>query len=759
MLGLMWGPIAALGLYFGGLAAAPDVHAFFVGDGNALGLFSCIVHNFWIFLAGYLPCMLRSKFNFGSDNNAPALKVYTLKKFIAVLFVTFAVTSMFRALTAPAAELALLADSLELKRLNATSLYMLCCFANDFFWSIFIDLVWFFFLVSQKYNFYKMTANPVAPSEPKDDPITDEEHKALIMSMRCYFLFPAAAAYLDLYQIYGMNQLSTWLRFMVECVSMTDVYLVLMLYLLLNYRRSIMMEIVFLVAFTVFLSAVVLGWGSSMAMSNLVKEHTDDSLRAMSVICRERLDRTFFCVRQAVNGMSRQAINTVESCERLKNDAAYRTEYLNAMRQRFDDIAHGTDGSITYYLHMAPEFGGTKSGFFMAREKPRWEGALPPFVTREVTDLAFYSPDDSQHVGWYYTPLMTGCATWIEPYIDPTTNSYVISYVAPMYVEGQFVGVIGMEIDFNFVIQELRRMSIYDYGHVYIMNRNNIVLYHKDLPQGAMFEPNPEFQEIEIYLSNGMWLGIAIPLSRVHEERNRIIMHLVAAILVVAMLISIGSISLASTAIRPLAGMTEAAKRIASGDLNVKISYESGNELGLLVQSIRDMAAKLEIYVYRDKLTGLRNAAAYMAKRAELEERMKSESDLKYGVVIFDANFLKKINDKYGHGAGNELIRRAGFVIARVFANSPVYRVGGDEFAAVLEGSDYENREALLRLFDVKAAEEHFEEAGDVIRISVARGLGVYESGMDFADVTKKADDAMYEHKAAIKARFGEEVR
>ena len=334
-----------------------------------------------------------------------------------------------------------------------------------------------------------------------------------------------------------------------------------------------------------------------------------------------------------------------------------------------------------------------------------------------------------------------------------------MSYVAPLFLDGQFIGVVGMDIDFNFIIQELRRMSIYDYGYVYIMNRNNVILYHRDLPQGSIFQPNPDFQEIEVYLTNGMWLGIAMPLNRVYDARNDTLMDLIAAIVIVAMLISLGSISLASKAIKPLSGMTEAARRIASGDLNVKISYESGNELGILVRSIREMATKLEFYVYRDKLTGLRNAAAYMSKSTELDDRSKKNPDLKYGVVIFDANFLKKVNDNYGHEAGNELLRRAGKVINEVFANSLTYRTGGDEYAAILEGQDYENREKLLRLFDEKVAAEQLTFAGDTLTLSVARGLGVHEQGMEFSAVSKRADAAMYNHKAAIKAKFGEEVR
>ena len=759
ILGLMWGPTAAAGVYIGGLLAVPELHAIFSAESSISSFLPYFGRGFWVFLAGYLPCFFWRRWHVASEKNTISLSVHTLKKFLMAMLVTFSLTSVFRALTASPTELEALYGWLGSGKSNVVQIYVLACFLNDFFVTIFFDLGWFFFLVSKNYDFYNISRDLDKSSLAQGNQLTGEDYKSLMVALRCYLIFPVSVAYLDLYQIYGMERLDTWLRFIAECLAMMDVYLILMLYLMLRYRRSIMMEVVFLVAMTVFLSASVLGWGSSLAMGKLVQSHVDDSLHAMSVICRERLDRTFFCVRQAVNGMERQAINILESSDRLRDDAAYREEYLSNMEKRFDDIARGTDGAITYYLHLAPEFGGTKSGFFMAREDVRWEGALSRFIKREVTDLALFSPDDKQHVGWYYIPLRSKCATWIEPYIDPTTNSYVISYVAPLYSEGKFFGVIGIEIDFNFIIQELRRMSIYDYGYVYIMNRNNVVLYHKDRFQGSIFQPNPEFKEIELYLANGMWLGIAMPLSRVHDERNRILMHLVAAILIVAMLVSLGSIALASRAIHPLAGMTEAAKRIASGDLNVKISYESGNELGLLVRSIREMAAKLEVYVYRDKLTGLRNAAAYISKGAELNAQRNITPDLTYGVVIFDANFLKKVNDKYGHGAGNDLLRHASKVICKVFDHSPVYRIGGDEFAAILERQDYENRKELLNLFDEKVAEEHFEAAGDILTVSVARGLGVYEPGMDFAAVAKRADVAMYNHKSALKAKFGEDVR
>ena len=751
ILGIMWGGAAALGISITGCILLLYSHNF--DSLEFTEYFHLAAYTIYLFLATYLPYFLWYKWQ--SKNPGPLLTKKTLWKLIAILFVTFAVTSIFRGLTAPQSELNAVTELFGFEKDNAVLVYAAVCFINDFLISISCDLVAFFVLALADYKFH--TAKDFSISE--EEKLNPNEKKAFYILAMCYLIFPAMIAYCDLYQIYGMDRLETWMNFIVECLTFMDAYIILIIFMLLKYRRSVMLEIVFLVALTVFLSAAVLGLGSSFAMFHMVKSHADDSLHAMSVICRERLDRTFFCIRQAVNGMERHAINSIESYQRFVEDAEYRKNYLSNIEMDFDAIAMDTDGCLAYYLRIAPEIDGNRGGFSKEREYGRWEGALSPFIRRDPIDLSLYPPEDIANVGWYYTPMKSKHATWIEPYVDPTAKSYVISYVAPIFIEGKFIGVIGMDIDFNFIIQELRRMSIYDYGYVYVMNRNNTVLYHRDQVQGTQFQSNPEFQEIELYLTNGMWLGIATPLSKVHDERNHILMHLIASILIVAMAVSIGSLVWVSRIIRPLSGMTDAAKRIASGDLNVTISYESGNELGLLVKSIREMASKLEFYVYRDKLTGVRNAAAYIVKSSELNKQIEFMPDLAYAIVLFDVNFLKKVNDNLGHQAGDKLIQNAAKVICDVFKNSHVYRIGGDEFVAVLEGEDYENRDELLLLFDKTISETTFTFADEVINLSVARGMAIYESGMVFADVSKKADGEMYNNKKAIKAKFGEDVR
>jgi diguanylate cyclase (GGDEF)-like protein len=115
-------------------------------------------------------------------------------------------------------------------------------------------------------------------------------------------------------------------------------------------------------------------------------------------------------------------------------------------------------------------------------------------------------------------------------------------------------------------------------------------------------------------------------------------------------------------------------------------------------------------------------------------------------------NQLKETNDTYGHDAGDKLIATAAKVISDIFKRSPVFRIGGDEFLAVLQHRDLKDCEKLFAQFDLECAKTFIEEK-DEIPISIARGFALFESDKDFCfnDVFKRADNAMYENKRKIK--------
>lgn len=167
----------------------------------------------------------------------------------------------------------------------------------------------------------------------------------------------------------------------------------------------------------------------------------------------------------------------------------------------------------------------------------------------------------------------------------------------------------------------------------------------------------------------------------------------------------------------------------------------------------REAERKLEIAIakqraYKDGLTNVRNKLAYLEYLADLEVMIEKGELKAYGIVVFDVNGLKTVNDTLGHEAGDEYIKSACRIICVQFDHSPVFRVGGDEFVAILKGSDYEKRDELVASFR-KTIDENIKK-GAVI---VASGLAVYDPASDsnYNDVFKRADESMYEQKRALK--------
>ena len=155
----------------------------------------------------------------------------------------------------------------------------------------------------------------------------------------------------------------------------------------------------------------------------------------------------------------------------------------------------------------------------------------------------------------------------------------------------------------------------------------------------------------------------------------------------------------------------------------------------------------------RDPLTNVNNRIAFEDKEKFLQAEINSESGCDFAIAVFDVNNLKLINDSCGHDVGDTYLIRACRLICNVFKHSPVYRIGGDEFVAVLTGSDYEIRDELVKKLSdsLSPYSKTLPLADDFV--SVACGLACYERGKDLSisDIVKRADDLMYKDKARIK--------
>jgi diguanylate cyclase (GGDEF)-like protein len=152
--------------------------------------------------------------------------------------------------------------------------------------------------------------------------------------------------------------------------------------------------------------------------------------------------------------------------------------------------------------------------------------------------------------------------------------------------------------------------------------------------------------------------------------------------------------------------------------------------------------------VNTDPLTGVKSKHAYIDAEEHMDQRITDGAVSEFGVVVFDVNDLKEINDTRGHGVGDQVIRDACRLICRCFKHSPVFRIGGDEFAAILEGDDYINRNELLDVFE-KMMSENAREGKPVISFGCALFNPLQDKSM--STVFERADEIMYHRKTMMK--------
>lgn len=156
---------------------------------------------------------------------------------------------------------------------------------------------------------------------------------------------------------------------------------------------------------------------------------------------------------------------------------------------------------------------------------------------------------------------------------------------------------------------------------------------------------------------------------------------------------------------------------------------------------------------YHDGLTGVGNRTAFEERLIGLE--MSKDSVGGVGIVMFDLNDLKFINDNFGHQCGDSMITQSAELIVEAFSvqKGECFRIGGDEFAVLLSGEDIMSRYQKGIADFKKAVDSYNNDRDNELRISIAYGFESYDSTVHskMMDIYQQADSKMYKNKKAVK--------
>jgi diguanylate cyclase (GGDEF)-like protein len=215
------------------------------------------------------------------------------------------------------------------------------------------------------------------------------------------------------------------------------------------------------------------------------------------------------------------------------------------------------------------------------------------------------------------------------------------------------------------------------------------------------------------------------------------------------------AIKLSRSFTRPLQDLARGAAEVSQGNYGVQLPLDRRDELGEVAQAFNKMAvalkenfAKVSDMANRDGLTGLYNARFFHEALARELERVKRTSR-PFSLLIFDGDRFKRINDRYGHPAGDQVLQHLSRVARSVLRGYDMLaRYGGEEFIAMLP--DATGSQALLlaeRLRKMIEQRPFMIEDGEMIRMTISVGVAQARAPYDKKDLISQADQALYRAK------------
>lgn len=183
------------------------------------------------------------------------------------------------------------------------------------------------------------------------------------------------------------------------------------------------------------------------------------------------------------------------------------------------------------------------------------------------------------------------------------------------------------------------------------------------------------------------------------------------------------------------------------------ISGRFCSHIALTLEKIR-LFDEIKMLSIRDGLTGIFNHAYVVGKLEEEIERVKRYNAI-LSVILIDVDNFKKVNDSFGHLAGDAALKQ----IARVMLNSLrtidiVGRYGGEEFIVILPETDLNRAIAVSERLRIAIETESFLYNNDAIPLTISLGIAIYSDGKGAQDLIKTSDDNLYKAKAGGKNKI-----
>ncbi len=386
--------------------------------------------------------------------------------------------------------------------------------------------------------------------------------------------------------------------------------------------KSIKGRILVTVVICALLSSLICGGVSILNSSGTVYA---DSQKEMQYICASQaagLNAQMQRVEQSVNTAYNLALQQIDSLHAFKTSKPYVNKVTQTMNQLLYEIGRNTEGALTAYIRYNPEFTDPTSGVFWSRKSE-----ADDFTPEPCTDFTMYEPDDLEHVGWYYIPVNNGKPTWMAPYHNSNIDVDMVSYVIPIFIDGESVGIIGMDVEFSMFTGYVDQTTAFDTGYAFLEDGNGNIAYHSSLDVGsaisgleedgsmaaALADPSMEgkavtyrYQGVDknmcyVTLANGMRFVMTASEKEMKDAARHLARLILLGSLIAVVFAGVIGIVMGMAITRPITQIDDIVSKTARFDFSKNENSDKlckrHDESGNMANSLREMRASLRSMV------------------------------------------------------------------------------------------------------------------------------------------------------------------
>ena len=236
-------------------------------------------------------------------------------------------------------------------------------------------------------------------------------------------------------------------------------------------RLSIQSKILILSLSSTLIGTLSLGVLSTLFISRTTQRNSMQYMKDQADYEAAKLNHLFESHEKYTMAVAAGIYSQINEDSTFLTDSSSFIKNIEGIKERLSSTIYNLTNTKSVYVIFNPEITRVNKGVLLVRDTPE-----SIFKQHTITNVKQYSPSDMEHVGWYYRPIMSGNPVWLPPYYNKNFNSYIISYVIPMFVDNKEIGVAGVDIDFELLTKQLSQVHFMRSGFAFLEDSEGLVV-------------------------------------------------------------------------------------------------------------------------------------------------------------------------------------------------------------------------------------------------------------------------------------------